>query len=97
MGYTANYISGTNCHSINDGDNVFVRLIVNGKEKFCLNNRHYVSLNQIIATVANMAESLWGLAKLVVRNQTRGWSMEMPITLNMRPKHDERGQYLLFA
>ena len=87
-------------------DNVFVRVISDGREMMNFRKSGYASISDVIATVSRMASGLWGLAKLIIRNQSRGWSVEVPLALQKEsrrfasltaPRHDARGQYLLFA
>lgn len=68
-------------HTLAYGDRIFARILINGKDimEFVLDK--VSDMSQIIGTLRHHARKYRGLAKIYIRNITRGWSMERPLML----------------
>ena len=79
---------GSNCMTIDTereimmGDRVFARLVMGGRTivEFMMNR--IGSIDDLFVELRQMTRGLRGLAKLIIRNQSRGWGMERKLMLN---------------
>ena len=64
------------------GDRVFARLVMGGRTivEFMMNR--IGSIDDLFVELRQMTRGLRGLAKLIIRNQSRGWGMERKLMLN---------------
>lgn len=69
-------------HRISLNDRIYVKLVLNGVtliETVCDNIADYTSLLSILREACRRYK---GLARMVVRNITRGWSVQRPLLLS---------------
>ncbi len=68
-------------HSICFGDKLFARLIMGGKTilEFMVNKVN--DLSELLGELRRHCRGKRGLAKLYLRNMSRGWSLERPLML----------------
>lgn len=68
-------------HSICFGDKLFARLMMGGKTilEFMVNKVN--DLSELIGELRRYCRGTRGLAKLYLRNMSRGWSLERPLML----------------
>ena len=66
---------------IDYGDKIFARLMMNGRTvvEFMINR--VSDMTELIGELRHMTYGAKGLAKLYIRNQTKGWSQERPLML----------------
>lgn len=67
------------------GDKIYARLTLNGKNvvEFIFND--ISDMSQLISHLRYITQSIQGLATLMVRNITRGWSLTRPLMLYPAP------------
>lgn len=79
-------------HTFVLGDRVFARLIVHRRNIVELAVDSVSNMSELLAIVREKARDKWrGLAKLYVRNISRGWSIERPLTIYPDTYKDENG------
>lgn len=68
-------------HQIQYGDQLFARLSVNGHSIAEISTNRIGTLSALIAELRHLSHKFRGLAKIYVRNISRGWSTERPLML----------------
>lgn len=63
------------------GDKIYARLSINGQNLTEFVIDRISNMSELIAVVRNITNKAKGLAKLYVRNISRGWSIERPLML----------------
>jgi len=78
-------------HSLSYGDKIFARIYINGKGimEFVLDK--VTDMSQLIGALRHHVRKYSGLAKIYVRNMTRGWAMERPLMLYPEAYVDAQG------
>lgn len=68
-------------NKIEFGDRIFARLTMGGKTicEFMINR--VADMTELLGELRHSTRGLRGLAKLYIRNQSRGWSQERPLML----------------
>lgn len=66
-------------HEIRFGDRIYVRVIQEGRTRLELSIDNASGMTDLIGEIRYSARRLEGLAKLFIRNHSRGWSEERPI------------------
>lgn len=63
------------------GDKIFARLMMNGRTvvEFMINR--VSDMTELIGELRHLTYGMRGLARLYIRNQTKGWSQERPLML----------------
>ena len=64
------------------GDNIFVCLTQNGKSLLNLYGNEFAGISEIVKFAYLKAKHCFGIATLNVRNQSQGWSYNIPLMLN---------------
>ena len=64
---------------VSPGDNMFVVLTCNGRSVFSIYCNEFGSFAEIVRCVYRRANDCSGLATLSVRNQSQGWSCNIPL------------------
>jgi len=88
-------------YSMVASDKIFATLECNGRVVARLSERNFSSIDEVVRTVRRIAGQFVGLARLVIRNQTQGWSTQVAIAAPRRqaaqamPRVDRNGQYLI--
>lgn len=68
-------------NKIEFGDRIFARLTMGGKTVFEFMINRVSDMTELLGELRHMTSGLRGLAKLYIRNQSRGWSQERPLML----------------
>ena len=68
-------------NKIEFGDRIFARLTMGGKTVFEFMINRVADMTELLGELRHMTAGLRGLAKLYIRNQSRGWSQERPLML----------------
>ena len=68
-------------NKIEFGDRIFARLTMGGKTVFEFMINRVADMTELLGELRHMTTGLRGLAKLYIRNQSRGWSQERPLML----------------
>lgn len=63
------------------GDRLFARLSLNGHPIAEISTDRIGTLSALIAEIRHLSHKFRGLAKVYIRNLSRGWSMERPLML----------------
>lgn len=63
------------------GDRIFTRLTMGGKIIFEFMINRVADMTELLGELRQMTRGMRGLAKLYIRNQSRGWSQERPLML----------------
>ena len=80
-------------YSFHNGDKVFARIIVNGSSVIEFIADRIQDMSQLLSLVRNRTRcKCSGLAKLYVRNMSRGWSVERPIYIYPDTYTDSDGE-----
>lgn len=79
-------------HSLSYGDKIFARVYINGKGIMEFVIDKVADMSQLIGTLRHHARKYRGLAKIYVRNITRGWAMERPLMLYPEAYVDAQGR-----
>ena len=88
------------------GDMVYVSLSIDGQDVANISSTRFSSIDDVISIVYRIVGKFAGIAKLLIRNQSRGWSKSLPISSNQGRKQErattstvvppnENGQYLI--
>ena len=64
------------------GYNIFVCLTQNGKSLLNLYGNEFAGISEIVKFAYLKAKHCFGIATLNVRNQSQGWSYNIPLMLN---------------
>jgi len=68
------------------GDRIFARLMMNGRTVVEFMISSVSDMTELIGELRHLTRGARGLAKLYIRNQTKGWSHERPLML-YAPEH----------
>lgn len=60
-------------------DVIYARLDVDGRNVVCLSECGFGSIGDVVGWVRRMAGRFAGMARLLVRNQSRGWQVTLPL------------------
>lgn len=71
----------TQRNKIEFGDRIFARLTMGGRTVFEFMLNRVSDMTELLGELRHMTSGLRGLAKLYIRNQSRGWSQERPLML----------------
>lgn len=86
------------------GDMVYASLSIDGQDVANISSTRFSSIDEVISIIYHLAGRFAGIAKLLIRNQSRGWSKSMPISSIQRKASQatpsamppiENGQYLI--
>ena len=84
---------------IEKGDELYAALSVAGNKLAELNTKEMTSIEEIMRKLRKTASRYTGLAKVHIRNRTRGWSVQkaMFASTQLPPRYscDSTGQYAL--
>lgn len=70
-----------NKREITAGDRIFARVLLNGKGILEIATVSAGDMSQLLGTLRHKMRRYQGLAKIYIRNITRGWSLERPLML----------------
>ena len=65
--------------SINRSDQIFATLIIGGKVVSSVCKSNFSTIEEVVRYAYSIAGRFMGLARLIVRNKTQGWSMNMAL------------------
>lgn len=82
-------------HIIERGDRVFARLTMGGRTLVEFMMNRVSSIEEVISELSRMSGDVRGLARLYVRNQSRGWSEERGLMVS--PRGSRRGERVVSA
>lgn len=66
---------------IEQGDDVYAALSVSGMTVAELRNVQAVGIDDILVALRRMAARYSGMARVCIRNKTRGWMVQLPVLL----------------
>lgn len=66
-------------------DRLHARLTLRGQTVAEITRDRFPSLSSIIATLRAMVPDASGLARLAIRNMSRGWTIDRPLMLYAKP------------
>lgn len=69
-------------NKLSKGDNIYATLTIDGRTVVSVNDNNFASMRDVISNVVRMAGKFVGMARLLVRNQTEGWNITMPLASN---------------
>lgn len=69
-------------HRISVNDRIYVKLVLNGVTLFETVRDNIADYTSLLALLRDASRRYRGLARMIVRNITRGWSMQRPLLLN---------------
>ena len=93
-----------NDYQLTLGDAIYASLSIDGSPVANINSTRFGSISDIISLIYHVAGRFAGTAKLLIRNQSRGWNTTMTIASNSKPAKSnmpakqpvvENGQYLI--
>ncbi len=86
---------------IEKGDELYAALSVAGNKLAELNTKEMTSIEEIMRKLRKLASRYTGIAKVYIRNRTRGWAIQKPMFASSSLSHtrqfpyDSTGQYML--
>ena len=82
--YKTSDIMNTKNIILNAGDNIIAQIVCNGNilASVCRNN--FSSLDDVVRLLIQQAGRFAGLARVVVRNKTQGWSTDVAVAPRRR-------------
>ncbi len=69
---------------INLNDKIYASLMVDGEEVLSFQRNDFSSMGDVIYLIYSMAGQFAGSARLIIRNQSQGWNLAMPLASNKR-------------
>lgn len=64
------------------GDNIYAVLTIDGQTVLRFSDNCFSSMRDVISMVFRLAGKFVGMARLLVRNQSEGWNVTMPLASN---------------
>ncbi len=88
---------------ISKNDNIYASLMVDGEEKLSFRRSEFSSMGDVVHLIYRLAGKFVGSARLIIRNQSQGWNIAMPLASNSvfsafsaeKTPQVENGQYLI--
>ncbi len=88
-------------NKVNFGDKIYAVLTIDGETVVKFSDNCFGSLRDVISAVFRAAGRFVGVARLLIRNQSEGWNVSMPLASNAcaQPRVSApvtaNGQYLI--
>lgn len=88
-------------NKVNFGDKIYAVLTIDGETVVKFSDNCFGSLRDVISAVFMAAGRFVGVARLLIRNQSEGWNVSMPLASNAgtQPRVSApvaaNGQYLI--
>ena len=88
-------------NKVNIGDKIYAVLTIDGETVVKFSDNCFGSLRDVISAVFRAAGRFVGVARLLIRNQSEGWNVSMPLASNAgaQPRVSApvaaNGQYLI--
>ena len=88
-------------NKVNFGDKIYAVLTIDGETVVKFSDNCFGSLRDVISAVFRAAGRFVGVARLLIRNQSEGWNVSMPLASNagtqprMSAPVAANGQYLI--
>ena len=88
-------------NKVSFGDKIYAVLTIDGETVVKFTDNCFGSLRDVISAVFRAAGRFVGVARLLIRNQSEGWNVSMPLASNAVPQAGVKapvavnGQYLI--
>ena len=82
-------------------DDIYASLMIDGRTVASFSRRNFNNLGEVIKLMYHIAGQFAGMARMLVRNQSKGWSTILPLTSNAssaavrRTPVAKNGRYLI--
>lgn len=80
----------TNVNTLQLSDNILGQIACNGRVLASVNGNNFLSIDDVVSHLLAQAGRFMGLAQVVVRNKTQGWSTVIALATQRRrpiPRH----------
>ncbi|MGN0213633.1 MAG: hypothetical protein ACI4AH_02360 [Muribaculaceae bacterium] len=87
--------------SMSATDYIYASLTIDGRTVASFNRQNFNSISEVIKLMYHIAGQFAGMARMLVRNQSKGWSTVLPLTSNISCTESARrpiaknGQYII--
>ncbi|MGM9804396.1 MAG: hypothetical protein ACI308_09500 [Muribaculaceae bacterium] len=69
-------------NKLDKSDNIFASLTIDGRPVASINRSNFCSLSEVVKLMYHIAGQFAGMARLLIRNQSQGWSTTLPLSSN---------------